>query len=187
MDDGFQHFRLYRDLDLVCADAMRPLWDEACLPAGTLREPVEGLRRAGVVFLTKSNFISEERLRRWRAFLAAAAPGVPVVPVRYELAGGFRGRRVLALSGLARPESFEEGLRRAGADVASLRCPDHHVFTASEREEALRRARAEERSVVVTEKDRARLPADFPCETVRLEWVPEESPEWLEKIESAIS
>lgn len=187
MDDGFQHFRLHRDLDLVCVDAMRPFADDACLPAGTLREPVAGLTRAGVIFLTKVDFIPDERRRDWAVFFATVAPGVPVVPVSYGLGGDFRGKRVLALSGLARPESFEEALRRQGADVAALRYADHHVFTPAERAEASKRAEAEGRTVVVTEKDRRRLPDDFACKTARLEWIPEERPEWVRRIESAIS
>jgi tetraacyldisaccharide 4'-kinase len=188
LDDGFQHHRLHRDVDLVCVDALADygLFSRGgpLLPAGRLREPVSGLARAGVLFLTKSNLAGPESVGLWRDLLAEIAPGVPVAPVRYELSfdpaipGGLAGRRVLAVSGLARPESFERLLASAGADVTPCRFPDHHPFTAADRADVRARAEREGREVIVTEKDRQRLPEDFPCRAARLSWIPEEDPAW---------
>jgi tetraacyldisaccharide 4'-kinase len=218
MDDGFQHLKLFRNANLLCLDALesaaffRP--GGACLlPAGRLREPLSGLWRADVVFLTKADLLSREALADLRTKVEACLLDVPVVPVYYALTfydhvtgepreeATLRGRPVLALSGLARPSAFEASLRRHGMEVAPLRFPDHHFFTAAEREAALARADREDRLVLVTEKDAARLPAGFPCVVARLEWSPQDAvaPEkgdvtpqprhvpWTQRLDSVIS
>ncbi|HRY29544.1 MAG TPA: tetraacyldisaccharide 4'-kinase, partial [Elusimicrobiota bacterium] len=212
MDDGFQHLRLHRDRNLLCVDALsdpavfsRPFG--ALLPAGPLREPPSGLRRADLVFLTKANLSSADQIERWRSFFRRQAPDVPVVPVRYELSfyrrpsgelvagDDIQGRAVLAFTGLARPESFEAALRRSSADVFCARFPDHHFFTAAEREGVLQRAERENRRIITTEKDAQRLPPDFPCLVAKLDWRPDPADlerkgadfEWTRVIVSAIS
>jgi tetraacyldisaccharide 4'-kinase len=203
MDDGFQHFRLHRDMDLACLDASQDgalFRRGALLPAGRLREPLSGLARAGVVFLTKSDLASPEDLAFLKERAAELAPEATVVPVRYRVSlwdlgnpvKDAKGLPVLALSALARPEAFESSLRRLGAEVAAQRFRDHHVFTPWEREAALERARREGRRLVVTEKDRQRLPADFPCLVARLDWEPEDvrtktGEPWTSRIDSLIA
>jgi tetraacyldisaccharide 4'-kinase len=204
LDDGYQHLRLHRDLNLLCLDAVReaPAFldrIERLLPAGRLREPLAAMKRAGVIFLTKYNFADPETADRLRRDVERRLPGTPVVPVRYELAivdplagnsvVDVSGQSVVALSGLASPWTFEEGLRRKGAQVAPLRFPDHHFFSERDRREALDRAAACGARVIVTEKDYQRLPKDFPCWVARLEWIPEQEKDraWTEKIDSVIS
>lgn len=218
MDDGYQHSRLFRDLNLLCLDASEALsffktGGAFLLPSGRLREPLSALWRAGVIFLTRAEMTGPESLSQIRKRLEALLLDVPVVGVAGRLSyrdhpsgraveeSELRGRPVLAVSGLARPESYEAALRRAGMDVSVRRFPDHHFFTAAEREELLSAARAQGRGVVVTEKDAVRLPADFPCLVARLDWVPEAAqvPEkgdttpiprtvpWTQRIDSVIS
>lgn len=223
MDDGYQHLRLFRNLDLLCVDASEALaffgregarpgggW---LLPSGRLREPLSALWRAGVLFLTRAELLSPEVLAALRRRAEACLLDVPVVPVWGGLSfrdrpsgeardeAALRGKKALAVSGLARPLSFEEALRRRGMDVTPMRFPDHHFFTAAEREAVLSRARALGAEVVVTEKDAVRLPDDFPCLVARLDWFPGDAPvrekgdttplprtvPWTERIASAIS
>lgn len=202
MDDGYQHLRLHRDLNLLCFDVFQDAalleGPARLLPAGRLREPLAALGRAGVVFLTKADLAPETRLSALRRALTERAAGVPAAAVRYRLSfqdspsgaavpsEALRGSRVLALTGLARPAAFEESLRRLGADVASQRHPDHHFFTPEELDAARRRAAREERVVVVTEKDKIRLPADFACRVAALDWEPEEG-DWIRRIDSVIA
>ncbi len=203
MDDGFQHLRLHRDVNLLCVDALEDRFlegDERLLPAGRLREPVSALSRAHAAFLTKSNLVPRQRVEDLRRRLSSRRPELPVAAVRYALsfrdavsgedqpAGRLKGRRVLALTALARPRAFEEGLRALGADAAPLRYPDHHRFSGAELESARERALKEGRTVVVTEKDFQKLPAGFACWVARLDWEPEEAEgPWLREIDSAIS
>lgn len=218
MDDGFQHLRLFRNMNFLCLDALeapalfRP--GGACvLPAGRLREPLSALWRADTVFLTKADLLPLDQLDALKRRVEECLLDVPVVPVYYALtfydhatgepweSATLRERPVLALSGLARPGAFEESLRRREMKVSSFRFPDHHFFTGKELDAALARADAEDRLIIVTEKDAARLPPDFPCLVARLDWSPQDvvvrekgdvSPQprtvpWTQRLDSAIS
>lgn len=142
LDDGFQHRRLARDLDIVLVDATRPLRDEYLFPRGTLREPVSSLRRAGAVVLTRADQAGEESAAEQRAWLTSRFPGTPVavaVHTPEELVGtdGFSapvadlvGRKVGAVSGIGNPAAFRRTLADLGAEVVADRTyPDHHPYT----------------------------------------------------------
>ncbi|MGE3354163.1 MAG: tetraacyldisaccharide 4'-kinase [Planctomycetota bacterium] len=173
LDDGFQHRRLRREIDVVCVDAQRPFGNGQCLPAGDLREGRAGLRRAGLVLLTRAQGLSaeavdarRERLRRLArndalpVFACAHAPqdlvrrpGGEVVPL-----DALRGRRVVLLTGVARPDSVRRTADELGAEVVQeLRHRDHHRFTAAEVEAAAATARRLDAALLTTEKDDARL------------------------------
>jgi len=171
LDDGLQHRALARDLDVVVLDAASPLGNGWLLPAGPGREPLAALGRAGLVWLSRVDQAPPEALERWRA-LARQATGRPpvesrhapvdVVDGRLERSLGLqalRGRRVLLLSGLARPGAFRRTVEGLGATVvAERRHPDHHRFSAAELDEAMAAAEAAGAELVVTtEKDAVRL------------------------------
>jgi tetraacyldisaccharide 4'-kinase len=172
LDDGFQHRRLRRDLDVVVVDATNPWGNGHCLPYGPNREPRSALRRAGLVWLTHADRATPAGLDSLRS-LALASTGRPPVESRHAprdltdglLRGTFpldalSGRRVALLTGVARPASVRrtvEGL--GGTVVAAAAFPDHHRFSSAEVEEVLRAAdRAGAGWVVTTEKDAVRLP-----------------------------
>jgi tetraacyldisaccharide 4'-kinase len=172
LDDGFQHRSLARDLDVVVLDAANPVGNGHLLPRGPNREPLSALRRAGLAWLSRADRARPEDLARLRA-LAREATGRPPVESRHAavdvLDGGLarslglealRGRRVLALSGVARPGSFRTTLAALGAEVAAERAfPDHHAFRDEEVRAVLRDAAAAGWTVATTEKDAVRLPA----------------------------
>ncbi|MCA8964906.1 MAG: tetraacyldisaccharide 4'-kinase, partial [Planctomycetes bacterium] len=142
LDDGFQHRRLRRDLDLVCLDATLPFGNGQCLPAGDLREFRSGLRRAGLLLLTRAGGLDaqaiEQRVRRLREI--AHQPALPVYATDHAPAdlvsrpddavlplSSLRGRRVVLLSAIARPQSFRATCAGLGAEVVNeLRYRDHH-------------------------------------------------------------
>jgi tetraacyldisaccharide 4'-kinase len=178
LDDGLQHRALARDLDLVVLDAAHPVGNGWLLPAGPNREPVGALRRAGLVWLSRVDQADPATLERWRA-LALKATGRPAVESRHaplDVVDGtltrslgvdaLRGRRVLLLSGLARPGAFRRTVEGLGATVAlERRFPDHHRFTAEELGEVfLAAAAAGCERVVTTEKDAVRLDAAWATE-----------------------
>jgi tetraacyldisaccharide 4'-kinase len=142
LDDGFQHRRLARDLDVVLIDASRPLSREYLLPRGRLREPVGGLRRAGVAVLTRTDQApADEPADRQRDWLRRRFPELPValaVHEPVELAGegrtepvdSLRGRTVGAFCGIGNPAAFRRTVESLGAAVAAFRpFPDHHPYT----------------------------------------------------------
>jgi tetraacyldisaccharide 4'-kinase len=139
LDDGFQHRRLYRDLDVVLIDATRPPVKDHLFPGGTLREPAGGLRRAGVVVMTRCDQADPRPTLDW---LAKRFPGKPVAtsvhePVDLVREDGdpepvetLRGRQVGAVFGIGNPGAFRKTLAALGADVVSERVfPDHHGYT----------------------------------------------------------
>ncbi len=171
LDDGFQHRRLARDLDLVLVDARVGLGEGRLLPAGPLREPPGALARADVILLTKvpKSGNRDGLLRQIRGLAPRAAVfgaryrpvglgplgghAAPVAPAATPLAG----RRVVALSGLADPSSFHELLVELGAaDVAPLAFPDHHAYGPPDYRRIAEAASAAD-AVVTTEKDAVKL------------------------------
>lgn len=171
LDDGFQYLPLKERLDLVLIDTESPFGNGKLLPRGMLREPPKALQRADVLFLTKCEGNDLSALKAQLRRLNPHAPFVECVHrPRYleEVFTGIRrpleflqGLKVGAVSGIARPESFENGLRRLGATlVYSRRFEDHHRFTPAEIQRVLERSRARlAKAVITTEKDAVRIPA----------------------------
>jgi tetraacyldisaccharide 4'-kinase len=171
LDDGFQHRRLRRDLDLVCLDAADPFAGRVLLPAGDLREFRSALRRAQIGVLTRADRLSAEQLAERRARIARVAPDLALHAARHAPAGfvrrpggalapddSVRGRRVLLLAAIARPDAFAATLAGLGAEVvAQVVRRDHHHWSAGELAQVAARAREAGASVVTTEKDDVKL------------------------------
>lgn len=174
LDDGFQHRRLARDVDLVLLDAMAPFGFDHVFPRGMLREPVGGLGRARVVCLTRADLVdSKERaaIRRRVAVLAPAAAWCEAVhaPSRLQNNEGasqsldsLRGRRLAAFCAIGNPAAFRRTLETFGANIVCWReFPDHHSYKRSDYEElAATIGAAGAELAVVTHKDLVKLPFD---------------------------
>lgn len=129
LDDGFQHWALERDLDIVLVDSIDP-WRGGLPPAGRLREERGALSRAGAVVVTRT-----EAHRTYEGLLGeirAANPAVEVFratvePVRVAFAPG---EKVCAFCGIAQPEAFRATLRALGVEPVEFRVfPDHHKYS----------------------------------------------------------
>jgi len=202
MDDGFQHHRIFRDRNFICLDARlaeKVFLNHAptpLLPAGPWREWVSCLDRANMIFVTRAERLPGHRLSDLQKCLGERGLKNTAVFGRLTFRDrtgeifppeGLKGQRVLALSGLGDPASFENALTQVGALVAGERHGDHHYFTAQEGAAALARARREGRRLVVTEKDLERLPEAFPALVARLDWQMKEEGAWASVIESVFS
>jgi tetraacyldisaccharide 4'-kinase len=135
LDDGYQHLRVARDVNLLLLDAARPWGNGRLLPAGPLREPRAEAARATAFLLTRVG----EPTDALEAELARDFPGRPVFRSRHRPeawknfheaetrpADGLDGRPVLAFCGLARPEHFLTTLEGLGVNVAGfVAWPDH--------------------------------------------------------------
>ncbi len=166
LDDGFQHIRLERDLDLLCVDGRAGFGNRSLLPLGPLREPLGGARRADAVLL-KASGAGKGNGGRGRTDAAAIKKpviefsyrAVGLVPASGEMLGleRLKGTRVAAVAGVADPASFFSTLEGLGAVISEkLAFPDHHVFTSTDIER-IGRASDSADIVVTTEKDAARL------------------------------
>jgi tetraacyldisaccharide 4'-kinase len=170
LDDGLQYQRLRHRLDVVLVDRQAPFGNEHLLPRGTLREPPANLRRASYIIVTKSGPEPDrsllDRLRRLNRTAAiiecnhAPRHWQDIKTGRQYPLDHLRGRHVGAMSGIARPESFEEVVRDTGAIVEITKAfADHHRFT---KKEILRFLEWCDRrsldALVTTEKDSVRFP-----------------------------
>jgi tetraacyldisaccharide 4'-kinase len=171
LDDGFQHRRLARDLDVVLIDVTDPWGGGYVLPRGGLREPVSSLRRANLIVLTRCDSVGPETVEATAAAARGVAPGVPIarsVHAPLELTNGaerrsvntLRDQVVGAFCGLGNPAAFRRTLEDLGADVVEFReYPDHHAYTRAD-VEALQRWASDlpgDAQVVTTQKDWVKL------------------------------
>jgi tetraacyldisaccharide 4'-kinase len=150
LDDGFQHRQLFRDVNILLID--RGDWHDWLLPAGNLREPLRAARRATVMAIPAEDPDFEAVLRAW------GWQG-PVWRLRRTMEVPAVNGLVVAFCGIARPEQFFVGLESAGLHLAArIAFPDHHPYSAADRERLLAAARqAGAAALVTTEKDRVRL------------------------------
>lgn len=168
LDDGFQHIRVERDVDIVLISASMELPCERLFPAGNLREPLSALGRAHEIVLTKAGHGEEVRRKTeiGRLGIGGRVSFMTYEPaVLVDSAGNTWGlemlvnRRVFAFSGIADPDHFERSLVVAGADVVeSVRFGDHHSYVPGELE-AIRKIAAEidAEMIITTEKDMVKL------------------------------
>ena len=146
LDDGFQHRRLGRDLDIVLLDATEPFGFGRVFPRGALREPVASLNRADVVCLTRADLVEESARREIHARIARIAPHAlwcesittPRSLIGLDSSGkvaieepveSIQGRRILAFCGLGNPAAFRATLNGLGAEIVEfIEFPDHYAY-----------------------------------------------------------
>ena len=141
LDDGFQHRRIARDLDLVLVDATNPFGYGHLLPRGTLREPIAALRRADMIAVTRVDLVQQDSLEKLESQLAAYAPQVPRFRVAYQPQhllnasqqqmglSDLAGCSVAAFCGVGNPQAFRKTLEGCHCEVVDFRAfPDHHPF-----------------------------------------------------------
>jgi tetraacyldisaccharide 4'-kinase len=200
LDDGFQHLRLARNLDLVTIDSTNPFSNGRLLPYGRLREPVTSLSRAGAILLTRTDQVED-----WQQIKTEAerlAPGVPVFSSRMTTVSvrGLQGepqpldelRRqpVGAFCGVGNPESFFNHLRSGGLTMGFTRAfIDHHRYRESDVQELVEQAKTNGcQALVTTAKDAPKLSAlklDLPCYVLDIKIVIDDEQELINLIEKA--
>jgi tetraacyldisaccharide 4'-kinase len=168
LDDGFQHRRCARDLDIVLVDALRPFGYGHLLPYGLLREPLSALRRADLVVITRAELLGADELTRLEERIGTLVTGEsPVLlaehrPTGILLPDGSRrdvewlaDRDVAAACAIANPRAFRLTLEQLGARVAPFDAfPDHHAYTPEELNQLVGAAEAAgAKTLVTTGKD----------------------------------
>jgi tetraacyldisaccharide 4'-kinase len=173
LDDGFQYFPLIGHVNLLLIDKTNPFGNKHLLPRGILREPISQISRASHVLLTKSDdalddpLIDTIKLYNSQAKIIQCAhfprnlstlDNREVNPINI-----LAGCKVMAFSGIAYPEGFENFLLRNGAEIVyKKRFVDHHRFSKTELEKIFNIAYTKDAEfAVTTEKDAVRIPKDF--------------------------
>ncbi|MFH1622453.1 MAG: tetraacyldisaccharide 4'-kinase [Candidatus Omnitrophota bacterium] len=173
LDDGFQHWRLKRDLDIVTIDCSRPILNQKLLPLGRLREPLSSLKRAKIFVLTKSDLL-ELGLNSLKYELQKINPEALIVTSVYQPvcfhdlrseaclpldSERFKDRPVIILAGIANPIYFDKIVSGLSLKIKrELIYPDHYEY--KQKDLNLIRKLAKEAKVdtiITTHKDAARL------------------------------
>jgi tetraacyldisaccharide 4'-kinase len=170
LDDGFQHRRLHRDIDIVLIDATHPPARDYGFPRGTLREPASGLQRAHAIVLTRCDQVPEAEVTAIREWIAKRFPAIPVATTEHrptELVGCdgetaelalLSQRPVAAFCGIGNPSAFRLTLESLGAKIVEFRVfADHHAYTREDIEDLTRWANS--------------LPPDAVIATTQKDWV----------------
>ncbi len=168
LDDGFQHWKLFRDLDVVLIDATNPFGNEKLFPEGILREPLDSLDRAHVIVITKADRAAQgeiqELTRKIRLFNREApiytAIHLPagLVDIRGDMEGldSLLNRDVYAFAGIANHSHFRSSLEKCGARITGFRkFRDHHDYTQANIDEI--KTESQGLDIVTTEKDLVKL------------------------------
>jgi tetraacyldisaccharide 4'-kinase len=171
LDDGFQHRRLHRDLDIVLLDALEPFGYGHLLPRGLLREPLSSLARAQVICLSRADLVDQTERDAVREQVRKHAPSAVWVELAHrplsllsstgEQASveSLRGRNIAAFCGIGNPDGFRKSLEACRYKITEWReFPDHHRYS---REDVARLAdwanAASAEAVVCTQKDLVKL------------------------------
>lgn len=166
IDDGFQHRKLRRDVNIVCLDGNNPFGNGFLLPSGRLREPIKSLRRADIIIVIDGP-------SEIPGIMARIPQRIPVfrgkknVTSVVSLQGdtiSLKGSKVLAFCGLANPRSFRASLLETGCDIAELiEFGDHHRYRSPDLERLVRKCKENNAEYIVTSlKDAVKLEKIWP-------------------------
>ncbi|MDT5062223.1 MAG: tetraacyldisaccharide 4-kinase [Acidobacteriota bacterium] len=211
LDDGFQHLRIARDLDLVCVDATNPWGGERLLPHGRLREPLRELACADCIILTRSEQAPDlDSLRKQAERLSGARPvllsrtrtrtlrPLDAIAVKNDQPNSSTHHSSLithhslaAFCAIGNPAAFFEHIRKDGHDLKLTRAfPDHHAYSQSDIDWLVSEARrAGALGLLTTAKDAVKLGSlrfDLPCYVLEIELEFDDEEKLLSMIREAI-
>ncbi len=204
LDDGFQHLRLKRDLNIVALDGTNPWGGGHLLPRGRLREPLHELRRADCIVITRAETVSD--LLELRDIAARLSAGRPVLSTRTQTSGvrplhtQSHGALQSAVSlpqpfaafcALGNPQAFFTHARRSQLQLTHTRAfPDHHAYTQNDIDALSREAASKGvQAFLTTAKDAVKLrhlSFPLPCFVLEIELVFDDELKMLELMRQAI-
>jgi tetraacyldisaccharide 4'-kinase len=174
LDDGFQHWRLWRDKDILLIDGASPFGNRRVLPLGPLREPIAAMKRAGIIVITRTDISSGDRGSRAGGLLKEIKQNnmyAPVFfaghrPLKFVTVKGeafplewAKGKRFFGFCGIGAPRSFSETLKSSGVDLAGFKpFRDHHEYRIGDLKSIIAEATESGAGwIVTTEKDIMRI------------------------------
>ena len=174
LDDGFQHKRLARDLDIVTVDAQDPFGNDKLIPAGKLREPIDSIKRADILVINRAG--QSKNKKELINKLKSANSYAPIIEIEYEIEkiyavknekesfslNKFKGKKILGFCGIGNPQSFKNTLQDLGAgslDFVVFR--DHYAYKYEDMRKLEKQAVNKKADfLLTTEKDKVRLPVN---------------------------
>jgi len=199
LDDGYQHLKINRDLDILLLDSNKPFDNGHTLPKGELREDIDSIKRAtSIIFTNSSNFTTDEF---YLNKVKQINPSAPIFYMKYEIKN-LRGinikksisineakaNKYISFCGIGNPEGFTESLSAAGLNVIeNISFPDHHNYDYSDIKKILEVAKKQNvQDIITTEKDAVKLedlcmaaPVTFWYSEIEIRWKDAESLELL--------
>ena len=171
LDDGFQHFKIKRDIDIVTINAQSPFGNSMLLPAGCLREPLNAIKRADIVVITKSDLVSGQRLVEIISCVKNISKDIMIFRARHnpeffrtanrqkKPLEYIKDKKVVSVSALADNRSFTKTIENLGAEIVfSPFYIDHHRYTAGDVKRIIGSLKDFHVNIVVTtEKDWVKL------------------------------
>jgi len=171
LDDGFQQWKIKKDLEVVAIDAVNPFGNRQMIPRGPLRQPLSSLKKADVFILTKTNIKPD--VSGIENFLRHVNPRAEIIKSIHKPEGfykfgqemdflnmeTFRGLNVALVSGIAQPESFENLVGSLGLRIgARFRFSDHHDYSKADWEKIVNDSKNKNiNAIITTQKDAVRL------------------------------
>ncbi len=171
MDDGFQNFSVIKDISIIIIDALKPFGNGLVIPAGDLREPGSGIRRADLILMNKSDLVDKERLLQLRERIKNIAPEPLIFNSIYladylyqvddenqvEPVSVIKGKKILLITAIGNPHAFQQIIERFEPEAVELLFyPDHNWFNFEDIQGFIRESESYD-YVIVTEKDYVRL------------------------------
>lgn len=164
VDDGFQHRRLHRDLDIVCLEGERPFGNGFLLPVGRLREPIRSLKRADalVAFGVPTEILG--KLREYGKPIFRARKKVSAIKSLDGQSADIAGKKLVAFCGLGNPDSFRQSLDGIGwLDGGLAKFRDHHIYKKGDIDSILERIKVTGSSgAITTMKDLVKIERMWP-------------------------
>ncbi len=170
LDDAHQHRYVQPSLSIILNDYNRPVYADMLMPAGRLREPISGLKRAHVVVLTKCTHpLTREEMQEEACLLGLKQQLMYAAHIEYgtpynlsdnahlDISSVASDKPILVLTGIANPQPILEYLCRYTSHITLKAYADHHDFTVQELQDAAQEAKAGNAVIVTTEKDAARI------------------------------
>ena len=172
LDDGHQHLKLDRDLNIVLFDSLMDLSRYKLAPRGYLREGFSSLRDADIIVLGRADQVPTAQLDDLKALIRPhLKKGVPFSEIGYKPTGIFdinftktegveylKGKNVLCVAGVASPESFFGLVEFLGANIVEkYSYPDHYFFKKSDILELTKKAKESGSFILTTEKDMVKI------------------------------
>ena len=170
MDDGFQHRKVKRDLDIITISANDTKNDYRLLPWGKLREPIKNINRSNALVFTKTdNFTPPNMLAEFQSVFKGNSIVSSIIPVlmRYDSSGYHKSlpssEVFFAFCGIGEPDSFFKSIKQLDIKSGGKRIfPDHQEYTKSVITELSAQIKSSNcTAIITTEKDLVKLPDSF--------------------------